>query len=141
MSCILSLYECILHFLLRNRLLLMQDTTSSLLFYIPHFHRTISFAMPTSTLKISVLLEIIPVSRAVSRIHLLCVWIPAVPAGPDVPVCSEEIMMVVDQTPVICNPGSVFVLPPPAVRVVLPSFYDLFFFRRWPCLHELAPAS
>ena len=59
------------------------------------------------------------------------------PAGPDVPVCPEEIMMVVDQTPIRCYPGSVLVLPPPAVRIMLPAFYDLFFFRRWPCLHEL----
>ena len=76
----------------------MQDATFSLLFYIPHLHRSISFAMPTSTLKISVLLEIIPVSRAVSRIHLLRIRIPPMPAGPDVSVCSKEIMMVVDQT-------------------------------------------
>ena len=59
------------------------------------------------------------------------------PAGPDVPVCPEEVMVVVDQTSVICNPKSVFVLPPPAMCIMLPAFYDLFFFRRWPCLHEL----
>ena len=59
------------------------------------------------------------------------------PAGPDVSVCSKEIMMVVDQTPIRCYPGSVFVLPPPAMCIMLPSFYDLFFFRRWPCLHEM----
>ena len=59
------------------------------------------------------------------------------PAGPDVPVRPEEVMVVVDQAPVIRYPGSVLILPPPAVRVVLPAFYDLFFFRRWPCLHEL----
>ena len=93
--------------------------------------------MPTSTLKISVLLKIVLVAGAVSRIHLLCVWIPTVPARPEVPVRPEEIMMVVDQTPIRCYPGSVLVLPPPAVRIMLPAFYDLFFFRRWPCLHEL----
>lgn len=74
----------------------MQDAAFALLLYIPHFHRSISFAMPTSTLKISVLLEIIPVSGAVSWIHLLCVWIPSVPASLDVTGCSEEIMVVVD---------------------------------------------
>lgn len=115
----------------------MQGAVSSLLFYIPHFHRTISFAMPTSTLKISILLEIIPVSGAVSRIHLLCVRIPSVPAGPDVPVCSEEIMMMVDQTPVRCYPGSVLILPPPAMCVILPARSDGLSLFLWPRLHEL----
>ena len=78
----------------------MQDAVFSLFVYIPHFHCAGRSAVPARALKISVLLEIIPVSGAVSRIHLLCVWIPTVPTSPDVTVCSEEVMMVVDQTPV-----------------------------------------
>ena len=45
--------------------------------------------------------------------------------------------MMVDQTPVRCYPGSVLVLPPPAVSVMLPARSDGLSLFLWPRLHEL----
>lgn len=70
-------------------------TYAKMYFNIPNLHRPILPTVPARPLLVPVFLEIIPVAGTVGRIDLLCIRVPPMPAGADIAVCTEKVVVMI----------------------------------------------